>query len=74
MTQPQPTVFVIDDDAIVREALDSLLRSVGLTPGLFGSANDLAKIAPRWAFWRPNHRPEPEDGSLPYSELISVPW
>ena len=38
----QPTVesvvFVIDDDASVRQALQSLLRSVGLQVQVFGSA------------------------------------
>jgi FixJ family two-component response regulator len=40
-------VFVIDDDAAVREALDSLLGSVGLPAELFGSANDPIKMASR---------------------------
>ena len=34
------TVFVVDDDASVREAIGSLLRSVGLVPQLFDSAQD----------------------------------
>ena len=34
------TVFVIDDDASVREALRSLIRSVGLQVGLFGSPRE----------------------------------
>jgi FixJ family two-component response regulator len=34
----QPVVFVVDDDASVREALRSLLRSVGLQVEVFGSA------------------------------------
>src|SRR5262245_56362643 len=33
-------VFVVDDDEDVRLALASLLQSVGLQVGLFGSAND----------------------------------
>ena len=32
------TVFIVDDDASVREALGSLFRSVGLRVELFGSA------------------------------------
>jgi FixJ family two-component response regulator len=34
------TVFVVDDDAAVREAVASLLRSVGHRPRLFGSAQE----------------------------------
>ncbi|HUC52375.1 MAG TPA: response regulator transcription factor [Xanthobacteraceae bacterium] len=33
-----PAVFVVDDDASVREALDSLFRSIGLQATTFGSA------------------------------------
>jgi FixJ family two-component response regulator len=35
--EQKPVVFVIDDDATVREALSSLLRSVGLQVTTFGS-------------------------------------
>ena len=38
MTERQPIVFIVDDDASVREALKSLIRSVGLHVELFGSA------------------------------------
>jgi FixJ family two-component response regulator len=34
----QPAVFVVDDDASVREALRSLVRSVGLRAEIFASA------------------------------------
>jgi len=34
----EPIVYVVDDDASVREALGNLLRSVGLRVQLFGSA------------------------------------
>jgi FixJ family two-component response regulator len=37
------TVFVVDDDASVREALGSLIRSVGLQVQLFPSAQDFLK-------------------------------
>jgi FixJ family two-component response regulator len=37
---PAATVFVVDDDAAVRAALGSLLRSVGHHTQLFGSAQD----------------------------------
>lgn len=36
----EPIVFVVDDDASLREALKSLLRSVGLRVEVFGSAAD----------------------------------
>src|SRR5947209_7310960 len=36
----QPIVFVIDDDASLREALKSLMRSVGLQVAVFGSATE----------------------------------
>jgi len=37
-TNAAPIVFVVDDDAAVRDALSSLFRSVGLRVELFGSA------------------------------------
>ena len=40
MTSAPVTVFVVDDDAGVREALGSLIRSVGLRPQLFAAAQD----------------------------------
>jgi FixJ family two-component response regulator len=40
MNQQQGTVFVIDDDAAMRDALSSLIRSVGLRVQLFGSARE----------------------------------
>jgi RNA polymerase sigma factor (sigma-70 family) len=40
MTERQPIVFIVDDDASVREALKSLIRSVGLDVELFGSATE----------------------------------
>lgn len=43
-SQPmKPTVFVIDDDASVREALSSLIRSVGLRVGIFPSAQEFLR-------------------------------
>lgn len=41
MQQATPLVVVVDDDRAVREALDSLLRSVGLATRLFGSGAEL---------------------------------
>lgn len=43
--EPAPFVAVVDDDLGVREALDSLLRSVGLVTLLFGSATELLASA-----------------------------
>jgi FixJ family two-component response regulator len=43
MAEQQPIVFVIDDDPSVREALASLLRSVGLQVGLFGSTQEFVQ-------------------------------
>jgi len=38
MTDPVSVVFVVDDDVSVREALSSLIRSIGLNVVLFASA------------------------------------
>jgi RNA polymerase sigma factor (sigma-70 family) len=40
MTAPESIVFVIDDDAAIRNALRSLIPSVGLQVELFGSAQE----------------------------------
>jgi FixJ family two-component response regulator len=40
MTEPQSIVFVVDDDASVRNSLKSLIRSVGLQVEPFGSAQE----------------------------------
>lgn len=40
MRASEPTVFVVDDDLSVREALSSLVRSVGLHVETFASARD----------------------------------
>ena len=37
---PVPTVFVVDDDAPMRQALSSLIRSVGLRVEIFSSARE----------------------------------
>src|SRR5436190_21472270 len=44
MTEPIPTIFVVDDDDAVRDALRLLLKSVGLTPTLFESASEFLRI------------------------------
>ena len=40
MKEPEPIVFVIDDDRMIREGLQSLIRSVGLRVETFASAQD----------------------------------
>ena len=40
MTEDRPVVYIIDDDASVRNALEDLLQSVGLTVETFGSAKE----------------------------------
>lgn len=39
----EPTVFVVDDDVSIREALTSLIRSVGLRVETFASAKEFLK-------------------------------
>lgn len=40
MKEPDPIVFVIDDDRLIREGLQSLIKSVGLRVETFASAQD----------------------------------
>jgi FixJ family two-component response regulator len=40
MKEPEPIVFVLDDDRMIREGLQSLIRSVGLRVETFASARD----------------------------------
>jgi RNA polymerase sigma factor (sigma-70 family) len=40
MTDPKPTVFVVDDDASVRDAIGNLLESVGVCAKVFGSTEE----------------------------------
>ena len=40
MPQAEPTVFIVDDDAQMRESLRNLIRSVGLRVELFASAQE----------------------------------
>src|SRR5262245_39582231 len=46
MSDPGPVVFVVDDDPSVRDALTSLLRSVGLRVETFGSAREFLTHQP----------------------------
>jgi len=43
MTEDTPIVFVIDDDALVRGAIEDLLRSVGLQVETFGSTQEFLR-------------------------------
>jgi len=45
MTEPSSVVFVVDDDASVRDAIRSLLTSVGLHTEVFGSTEEFLKAA-----------------------------
>jgi FixJ family two-component response regulator len=40
-SEPQPVVFVVDDDPSMRNALTNLFRSVGLQAKVFGSTSEL---------------------------------
>src|ERR1700676_4834447 len=40
MTEPAPTVFVVDDDSSLRSAIKRLVESVGVQVELFGSAHE----------------------------------
>jgi FixJ family two-component response regulator len=46
MTEADPIVFVVDDDPSIRDALTSLLRSVGLRVETFGSAREFLTRQP----------------------------
>ena len=46
MPEPSPAIFVVDDDASVRDAISNLLESVGLRGETFGSADEFLS-APR---------------------------
>jgi FixJ family two-component response regulator len=43
MSEPDPIVFVVDDDASVRDAVKRLIASVGLRVETFGSTSDFLK-------------------------------
>ncbi len=40
MREPDPIVFVIDDDALIRDGIESLIKSIGLRVETFASASD----------------------------------
>jgi FixJ family two-component response regulator len=43
MTEEEPIVFIVDDDAAIRSALDRLLRSVGLKVQCFASTQEFLR-------------------------------
>jgi FixJ family two-component response regulator len=45
MADNRPTIFVVDDDASVRDAISNLLESVGLRALVFGSTEEFWKSA-----------------------------
>jgi FixJ family two-component response regulator len=47
MSDPDPIVCVVDDDSSIRDALTSLLRSVGLRVETFGSAQEFLTRPPQ---------------------------
>jgi FixJ family two-component response regulator len=52
MKDQDPIVFVIDDDRMIREGMQSLIRSVGLRVEMFASAQDfLDGMRPPVLFW-----------------------
>ena len=40
MMEPDPIVYVIDDDALIRDGIQSLVKSIGLRVEAFASARD----------------------------------
>lgn len=48
MTAPGAIVFVVEDDASIREALSGLIRSVGLRVQVFSSAREFLREPPPW--------------------------
>jgi FixJ family two-component response regulator len=49
MSEPAPVVFVVDDDRSIRDALASLIRSVGLCAEIFASAQEFLSHPPQEA-------------------------
>jgi FixJ family two-component response regulator len=47
MIEDQPTVFVIDDDVSVRDAIQGMAKSVGLRAETFASTQDFLRTWPR---------------------------
>jgi FixJ family two-component response regulator len=49
MSQPTPTVFVVDDDVSVRESLELLIRHEGWQPEMFATAGEFLARPPVFA-------------------------
>ncbi|MDB5026877.1 MAG: DNA-binding response regulator, partial [Candidatus Eremiobacteraeota bacterium] len=47
MTEDQPTVFVIDDDISVRDAIEGIVKSIGLRAQTFVSVQDFLQKTPQ---------------------------
>ncbi len=45
MPEPRPTIFVVDDDASVRDAISNLLESVGLEAQVFASTEQFRQAS-----------------------------
>ena len=72
MTETDAMVFVVDDDAPMRESLKNLIRSVGLRVELFASAQGSISVRarPRGFESRAKFPPQPENN--PRSARASV--
>ncbi|MDB5095541.1 MAG: DNA-binding response regulator [Candidatus Eremiobacteraeota bacterium] len=46
MSEEQPTIFIIDDDVSVRDAITGIVKSVGLRAQTFASARDFLQKSP----------------------------
>jgi len=57
MPQPDATVFVVDDDASIRQALAGLIRSAGLKVETFASAPEFMASSTLW------NRSDPPQGA-----------
>ena len=44
VNEQQPVVFVVDDDASVRGAIENLLRSVGIAVQTFGNRTGIPAV------------------------------
>jgi CheY-like chemotaxis protein len=78
-TAAERIVFVIDDDAGMRETLSSLFRSVGLRVELYGSAREFAQINKigsvcrcRWPGSMGIEATFPEDGGGRLNKIIDA--
>ena len=55
--QPEPVVYVIDDDDAVRQSLEFLLRTAGFTVRGFESAKAFLEIMPELRLCKGRGRP-----------------